>query len=169
MRKFAVGLFLAVNFALFVGLPILIYLMYVEAPPGNYTRREALTKSVPPGGTLKIAISADVTKHCDAVVYRTIIDANGTLFELLPENRKEQTDYVVELTVPLGAAPGLAYYSARIEWKCNIIQRLFPMEVYQRNLPFMVLPAEGQLPNPAQQVIYSVPLKKSDLAKGEIH
>lgn len=169
IKKIAVGAFLFLMFTLFIGMPVMGYLMYIEAPPASYARRAVLTKSVPPGGILKIAISADLTKRCDAVVYRTIIDSNGVLFELLPENRRQETDYIVDLFVPLGAAEGPAYYSARIVWKCNIVQQFFPVEVLQRNLPFNIAPSEGQFPNPAQQGIYSPPVKKSELAKGEIH
>lgn len=168
MKKLAVWFFIAMNFGLFIATPAVGFLLYSEPPPVNYGRREVLNKDVPPGGVLKIAISTDITKKCDAVVYRRIIDFNGVLFDIFPERRSTLTDYIVEVPIPLGAAPGMAYYSARIEWKCNFVQKWFPQEVLQRNIPFNIVPSEGQMPVPEQQGIYQVPMTKSELAIGEV-
>lgn len=145
--------------------PALFIYLYNEPPPVNYSRRQVLTPVVPPGGELQIRISADITKRCSSQVFRTIVDTTGRPFEFVPEARPVQTDYIVRITVPLGAAPGPAYYSARVEWSCNLVQQYFPQEVTQRNIEFTIAPAEGQLPIPQQQGIYQKPYVKSEFAK----
>jgi hypothetical protein len=145
--------------------PALFIYLYNEPPPVTYSRRQVLTPVVPPGGELQIRISSDLTKRCSSEVYRTIVDVTGRPFDFVPEPRPLSTDYTIKLTVPLGAAPGPAYYSARVAWSCNMVQKYFPQEVIQRNIDFIIAPAEGQLPMPQQQGVYQVPFKKSEYAR----
>lgn len=162
--------YLMIALMLFVGgaialSPAALVLLFREQPPISYGRREILNSQVPPGGTLKIAIASDIVKDCDAIVYRSIIDGNGTLFELAPEARPKKTNYTAEVPIPLGAFPGKAYYAPKIEWRCNFIQQFFPKIVIQRQLEFEIVPSEGQLPMPQQQGIYAMPAQKSELAR----
>lgn len=163
MKKLIVWLVIALMTGVFVGVPSLIFIMIKESPPTSYSKREVLTKNVPPGGELKISISADINKRCDATVYRSIIDSSDVVHELKETPRSQETDYIVTVTVPLGASPGQAFYSARIEWQCNFMQKLFPQEVFQRNLPFNILPIEGQFTIPQQQGIYQAPVEESEV------
>lgn len=145
--------------------PALFIYLYNEQPPVSYSRRQVLTPLVPPGGELQIRISADVFKRCSSFVHRTIVDSTGRPFEFVPEPRPVETDYVIKIVVPLGAAPGPAYYSARVQWSCNLVQQWWPQEVTQRNIDFTIAPVEGQLPMPGQQGIYQKPFTKSEYAR----
>lgn len=158
-------LFFALVFGCIAALPATFIYMYFEKPPVSYSIRKVLTPKVPPGGDLKIQISADITKACIATVYRSIVDASSVQTDYAPETRPQVTDYVITVTVPLGAAPGPAYYSARVEWQCNLVQEWFPQEVTQRNIPFDIVPSDGQLPMPEQQGIYQAPIQKSEFAR----
>lgn len=164
IRKIAVWIFLFIMFNLVVVFPSLGYLLYNEPPPFVYSRREVLTPSVPPGGTLKIQISGDISKKCAASVERTIVDGKGIPFDLGEEPRDSRTDYTVEVPIPLGTAPGQSYYVAHIKWACNVVQQWFPQEVLQRRLRFMIEPTDGQIPIPEKQGIYQEPEQKSELA-----
>jgi hypothetical protein len=145
--------------------PALFIYLYNEQPPIVYSQRKVLTPTVAPGDTLRIRISADVNKRCDATVYRTIVDSVGKPTEFVGEPRPHKTDYIVEIKVPRGAEPGPAYYSARLLWVCNVVQQWFPQEVIQRQIDFNIAPAEGQMPMPDQQGIYNAPIRKSDYAR----
>lgn len=145
--------------------PALFIYLLNEPSPVEYNRRQVLTPVVPPGGELQIRISADIRKRCSSTVYRTIVDMTGRPFDFVPEARPLETDYVIKIIVPLGAAPGPAYYAARIEWVCNLVQKYFPQEVIQRKIEFTIAPSEGQMPMPEQQGIYSKPLIKSEYAR----
>jgi hypothetical protein len=145
-------------------LPALLIYWYKEPPPVVYSQRRVLTPVVPPGGELQIRISADVTKKCNATVYRSVVDSSSVQTQYAPVFRPLETDYTVRVTIPLGAAPGPAFYSARVQWKCNFVQQWFPQEVIQRNIYFEIAPSEGQLPMPSRQGVYQAPEQKSELA-----
>lgn len=165
MTKLFIWFFVFLNFILFTALPGVVFILYNEPPPITYTKRDVLTKEAPPGGILRIEISADIPRKCTATVFRTIIDGNGVPFDLGEGKRNTATNYIVEVPIPLGAAPGMSYYSARVLWSCNIVQELFPQEIQQRNLPFIIQPSEGQLPVPERQGVYQAPITKSEYAK----
>lgn len=158
-----ITLTLHVLYFLAIGLPIL---MYLEKPPvSTYARREIDPKTlkVAPGEEVLINISAAVAnKECDGKVVRTITDSTGRSFDFAPEPRPLLETYTVPLTVPLGAYPGEAEYSATIYWSCNFVQKFFPTVIVQKPLKFEIIPAAGQLPNPEQQGIFMVPQSKSD-------
>ena len=161
---------LAVFFLGGLGLsPALLIYLYNENPPVTYTQRKVLTPIVTPGGTLKIRISSDVADDCTAIVYRTIVDSSGVQTNYAGELRPKETDYTIELTVPLGAAPGPAFYKPRLEWQCNMIQAIWPHTVFQRQLGFEIAPSDGQMQMPEQQGIYQAPFRKSEFARVQEH
>lgn len=165
MKRF-IAIFLAVFFfGGMVPIPALLIYWYNEAPPVTYTQRRVLTPVVPPGGTLKIKVSSDVSNDCTAVVTRAIVDSSGVQTTYAAELRPLETDYTVDLTVPLGAAPGQAYYIARLDWQCNMVQAIWPRTVMQRHLPFDIAPSDGQMQMPEQQGIYQKPFTKSEYAR----
>lgn len=152
----------------FLAIAIPIF-QFLERPPVPqlYLKREIMNpdKKVAPGGTLIISIAAPMTKDCDGKVLRVITDSTGREFPFAIEPRPQREEYPVELTVPLGVFPGKAEYFATIYWSCNWVQQWFPKEIKQPPLEFEILPAEGQISNPAQQGIYEAPEQKSELAK----
>jgi hypothetical protein len=140
-------------------LPGLLIYWFNESPPISYSYRRVLTPEVPPGGDLRIKVSAEVKKPCIATVTRSIVDATGTVYLKEPITRPAFTDYTVEFKIPLGASPGIAQYRAKIEWHCNIVQDYFPMIVLQPELEFMILPLQDQEQVPKQQGIYLDPTR----------
>ena len=155
MRKI-VSLGLAVMIVVSVGvLPGLFIYWFNQGSPVIYSTRKILTPVVPPGGTLRIQISAEINNHdCTATVHRSVVDAAGTAWTTEPMVRPAFTNYVAELVVPLGASPGEAQYRARVEWACNPIQKWFPLVVLQPAIPFTIAQAEGQHQVPEQQGVY---------------
>lgn len=162
MTKMFVWFFILINLLLFVGVPIVGFNLYNEPPPLLFTRRVVLTKQVPPGGTLKIEVSSDVSNRCGATIFRRIVDGKGISFNVGAATIANRTNYITEIPVPLGAASGESYYSANILWRCNIVQNWFPQEIQQRNLPFKIIPFNGQSVEPEQQGIYQEPFIEKD-------
>lgn len=142
----------------FVLVPALLSYWWFEAPSDFYIERTIETPRVPPGGTLVVHIRTRASAgQCEATVRRTIVDATQVETVYAEEVRSREADYRVELTVPLGAAPGPAIYNATIFRRCNPLQRLFPRPIEQPPLTFTIepLPMQGQVP--AQQGIYQMP------------
>lgn len=166
MKRFicwAMATFILGGIALTPGL--LIY-WFNEGVPVAYSIRKVMTPKVAPGDELKIKIVAEITKvSCKANVLRSIVDSAGVIHSVVPENRPAFSDYIVTLTVPLGAAPGPAKYRARVEWTCNPVQRYFPLVILQPEMEFEIVPVEGQMQMPEQQGIYQKPFIKSETAR----
>jgi len=148
-----------------VPVPALLIYWYNETPPITYGLRKVLTPVVAPGGNLRIKISSDVTKNCTATVFRSIVDSSGVQTAYTAESRPLETDYIVEITVPLGAAPGPAFYAARLEWQCNMVQAIWPRLIIQRQIGFDIAPADGQLPQMEKQGIYGAPIDTPEFAR----
>jgi hypothetical protein len=135
----------------------LVVYWYNEAAPVSYSHRDVLTPSVPPGGTLLIKVSAELTKGCLATSYRSIIDSSGVQTDYEPVTRPAMTDFVVAVTVPLGAVPGPAKYRSRVDWNCNLVQRWYPRSVYLPELSFTIDPTPKQEQVPEKQGIFELP------------
>lgn len=144
---------------LFAASPAMVIVLMNRAPPVYYGGRNVQTPQVPPGGVLKIDIDSEIKDGCTAKVFRAIVDSTGVATEFEPMARNNIPAQVIELTVPLGAAPGTAYYRARIEWSCNFVQKVFPYVVNQRPLKFEIVPAFNQEQRPEQQGVYEPLIK----------
>lgn len=153
--------FLVAVFTLVGTAPFIFIYLLREPPPVTYTQRKVLNKPVTPGGLpavrpgepLVIHIASDLADKCDATVYRVVVDASGRRHGFDPEPRPRETDYNVTIITPLEAFPGPAYYSGRIEWVCNWVQRWWPQVVFQKNLDFLILPAEKVIELPEGQLL----------------
>lgn len=126
--------------------PALLVYWYNEGAPVVYAQRQLLTPNVAPGDELQIQITSELKKSCVASVRRYITDATGATTEFAPVKRPAFASYTVKLIVPQSAAPGPALYGARAEWECNPLQKWFPNEVVQPDIPFMILSKQGNLP-----------------------
>lgn len=169
ITRFAVYILLTFFFGAPTIITGLLVYWYNEGVPINYAGRTMMTPIVAPGDELRIRIEAEVAKPaCRAIVDRVIIDAAGTLHDVVSETRPERSSYIVVVNVPLGASPGKAYYRAKVSWICNPVQEYFPLVILQPDLPFEIIPAEGQLQIPRQQGVYQVPMNKSELMIGEL-
>lgn len=149
----------------FLAIAIPIMMTFERAPVTKWTKRDVLNpnSTVPPGEDLKIRIEATINKECPGTVIRQIIDSKDRLFTFAEEPRQELDAYTVELNVPLGATAGPAKYTARIRWRCNWVQEWWPKEIRQAPLDFIIAPSEGQVPDPAQQGLYSDPENLDDV------
>lgn len=132
--------------------PFMIIYLINQAPPAVYTVRKVLTPKVHPGEKLIIRIAADVPQGCSATVNRVIVDASTRRHGFDPVPRPNEPEYDVELTTPIEAVPGPAYYSGRVEWSCNWLQRWWPQSVLQKNIPFIILPTDKTLPELQQEL-----------------
>jgi len=153
-------------FGSWITIPAVVIYWYNETVPTTYINREVLTPKVAPGEALRIRIeTGEFRSRCSAKVFRSIVDAAGTIHSVITEGRPERTFYTIDVTVPLGAAPGGALYRATVEWVCNPVQEIFPLTIQQQDLPFEIVPIEGQMQLPDQQGIYQIPMKKSEIAR----
>ena len=137
--------------------PAVLIVMINMEPPIHYGGREVLTPEVPPGGKLRIDVSSEVKNGCDAMVYRSIVDSTKATTEFEVISRNQIPNQIIELTVPLGATPGTAFYQARIDWSCNFVQKFFPYTVNQRPLKFKIVPLPKQEQSLEQQGVYEPP------------
>lgn len=155
MNRILFWLIFFLGFNIFVVGPSLFIFWYNEDGPLVYDQRTILTPTVPPGGKLKIRISAQVIKkNCVGTAKRTIVDSSGarTDFEEIP--RPNEPDLNVTIMVPLGAAPGRAIYLAQTIWRCNPVQEWFPKVYSQPGLEFEIVPSDDQLQLPEKQGIW---------------
>lgn len=153
--------------ALFVALPATFIWLQTEGTPVSYLEREVLTQTVPPGGTLKVHIVAKFKKQCPADVNRWIVDGRGVEHTIVAKQRPGLEDYIVEVPVPLGAAPGKASYNAKVAWKCNFVQRWLPHELFQDAIVFTISPSAGQKMDPARQGLWTPPNDFAEFARAE--
>ncbi len=150
---------------LLVSLTPAVFLFLLNAPsPVQDLQVEVLTPTVAPGQEFQARISSVLTDECTGTIWRSIIDASGVRTEYQPAVRPDQATYLVKLTVPLGASPGVAYYQVKVEWVCNMVQRIFPRVTQQRAAVFVVKPLPGQLPDLDKQGVYTQP--QNETVKG---
>lgn len=155
LKKFLTNVMFAIVFILCIvigtGPFIFIYLLQAP-PPAVYTIRKVLTPNVKPGEPLLIEIAADVSENCEATVYRVIVDSSGRRHGFDPVPRSKEPKYIVRLITPIEAVAGPAYYSGRVEWECNWVQKWWkPQVVTQKNIDFNILPGDKTLPEIQQQ------------------
>ena len=137
--------------------PAAIIVLINKQPPIYYGGREVLTPEVPPGGKLRIDVSSEIKNGCDATVYRSIVDSTKATTDFEAISRNQIPNQIIELTVPLGATPGTAFYQARIDWSCNFVQKFFPYVVNQQPLKFKIVPLPKQEQRLEQQGVYEPP------------
>ena len=128
-------MFLGALLAVFPGW--FIYMLN-EPPPSLSYFRGVINSPVPPGGKVIIRIGATTSKSCEAEATRFIVDANNVKTEFDTVMKNSSPDFTYELVVPVTAAIGPAKMLAVISWRCNFVQRYFPLIVRQPPLDFEI-------------------------------
>lgn len=86
-----------------------------------------------------------VNRLCPGLVYRVIVDVNSgaqTIFDPVPASviSMKATYINRTFTLPPNLAPGPQLYRAHIAFRCNALQRFWPLMVRTPDLPFQVVP-----------------------------
>lgn len=121
-------------------------------PPISYQRAEALSASVPAGGSIDIEFEVSRERICPSTVKRWLVDAAGdrhsiTNFTVGSNLKRGKEVYQRSITVPENAAVGPAYYEVKLEFACNIIQRLgWPVKLDAPHIKFQILPSVSLTP-----------------------
>lgn len=130
----------------------LVYMLLDRSPPITYQRAEALAPSVPAGGSIEVEFEVNRDRICPSTVKRWLVDAAGTRHSItnftVGSNLKRGKEvYQRSITVPENAAIGPAYYEVKLEFACNIIQRLgWPLKLNAPFIKFEILPSVSLTP-----------------------
>lgn len=99
--------------------------------------------------TIKAAVRRDVRRNCSAEFSRYIFDSSNTRFDVGTQvasaelvkaiNERSPNELKVSFIVPQTASPGSAWMETVLQYHCNKVHRIWPIEVTTR-MPFEVLP-----------------------------
>lgn len=118
-----------------------------RTPPIEYTRGEALTPIVAPGGVLVVEFDVVRTRICPVVSSR-YIGQDGEIevvrvseFKFRQSTKPGPETYTSEITLPLNLPLGRSYYQLALPFMCNWVQRIFswPVEVASPRVYFTVV------------------------------
>lgn len=115
-------------------------------PPIVYEKAQALTSSVPQGGTIEVEFQVFRQRICPAEVKRWLLDSHGVKhaipsFTVGLEFLVGRERYRRSFTVPEAAATGPASYYVVLEYRCNWLHRLgWPIELVSPSVHFDITP-----------------------------
>lgn len=137
------------NMTLIAGLMAIAWFAADRAPPFALVAVDPAIGS--PGAYLTIhaTVKRDPTRECSAEFSRFIFDAAGARYDLGANIASAEMIRAIELKhpgrmlvtikLPENIQAGLARMTTVLEYRCNKIHRLWPIEV-TTNMPFTVLP-----------------------------
>lgn len=106
------------------------------------------------GSSAYVIFGATENRDCEGIVHRSIIDSGGHVFTLAPEPSiypsllsGDKKQFVKEVTIPLGVAPGPATYVSDLDRWCNWPQKLFWHFHNHYEAAFTVARVPGPIPN----------------------
>jgi hypothetical protein len=115
-------------------------------PPLLFDRAEALSDSVPQGGTIQLEFAVFRRRICDSDAMRTLTDSAHVehaipSFTKGPRRLAGYDRYRRSITIPDAAATGLATYRVHVKYYCNPMHRLgWPIEVVSPPIRFRITP-----------------------------
>ncbi|EJN04215.1 hypothetical protein [Phyllobacterium sp. YR531] len=121
-------------------------------PPIFYIKASALSVSVPQGGTIEVEFEVERSRICSSTVKRWLVDSAGTRhsitnFTVGSNLKKGREVYQRSITIPANAAVGTAYYEVKLEFACNVIQRLgWTVKVNAPHIKFEITPSTSLVP-----------------------
>lgn len=121
-------------------------------PPIVYLKAVALSDTVPQGGSIEIEFEVNRSRICSSNVKRWLVDAaqtrhSITSFTVGSNLKKGREVYQRTITIPENAAVGPAYYEVKLEFACNVIQRLgWPLKLDAPHIKFEILPSVSLTP-----------------------
>lgn len=134
----------AALFSLLVVAP-LAYMVMDRDVPLKIEGGEVLPEQVVLGDTAQVHWQMQVLRICSGVVYRSLVDSQGTVWNSAPSKTKRSMklgalDFTRNFQVPYGMALGPAKYQVKVLWRCNPLQQYWPIEMHTPVLTFKVLP-----------------------------
>lgn len=123
------------------------YLLTDRDLPLRIARGEISPTRVVLGDTADVHWQMEVLRVCSGVVYRSLIDSQDTVWNSAPiKTRKSirvgKLQFTREFQVPYGMALGPAKYQVTVLWKCNALQKYWPIKQQTPVLNFIVVPPE---------------------------
>lgn len=115
-----------------------------EPPPPPNPNRSVLSKTVRRGDFLVVTAARVAGPYCSGWIYRQVTDSSGDLIV-------SETDFrptilpplsnmsIRRIPIPSYASLGTARYDVTIQWSCNLLQRLFPVEQTLQPLAFEII------------------------------
>jgi hypothetical protein len=116
---------------------LLMFIALLDAShPEPTNNRRVQTPVVAPGERLVITNGLTTPTTCNALIYRTVYDGEGTRVYSeseykpgVPYTDVPPVHVLRAIPIPDYADPGPAEYHVVVEWQCNFVQRLFPQIV----------------------------------------
>lgn len=122
---------------LFFGLPVVAFLVFIgysafiDRQPMVSSEYRVLTPEVQQGGIFTIRYKVQWSSRCRVTGFRVIIDGVGFQHSITPDTRFVEegfNEFDISLPIPPAAAVGDALYHGFIEYECNWLQRIWPLE-----------------------------------------
>lgn len=127
-----------------------------RTPPIHIESVIAETKSVPPGGELKVRYTVNRVRSCTTRIQKMIQDAGGKYEtsddqEILAVLRPLGHDsYVSSTIIPKNFERGPAWYRSGRKYDCNPLHAFWPITVLVADIPFMI---EGEVAKEPLEVV----------------
>jgi len=112
---------------------------------------EVVSTQVRQGESLDISYDVTWNSRCQITAFRYIIDAMQVEWPITQQDRIVEpgpSRFTIRIPIPLAAAPGEAIYRADIAYRCNPLQRFFPLQTKLTPRHFTILPG----PNPSSGI-----------------
>lgn len=114
-------------------------------PPTRIMRAEVITKTVPPGGELRIAYTVQRVRSCPTHVDRVLYDSESVRTDLQDIDFAASpgplgySNYILIVPIPRNFAQGRGHYKTIASYVCNPLQRvLSPVVVPGDDIEFTV-------------------------------
>lgn len=130
----------------------LVTMILDRTPPITYQRADSIASTVPQGGSIDVEFEVNRERICPSTVKRWLVDSAGTRHSItnftVGSNLKRGKEvYQRAITVPETATIGPAYYEVKLEFACNIIQRLgWPVRLDAPHIKFEIIPSVSLTP-----------------------
>jgi hypothetical protein len=133
--------------------------------------RTIITPVVRPGGEFRYINYFTRTKFCETVVQRWLIDHRGQVHPIAPVmaampttalNVRQESE--ARIPVPSDMPAGQAWNVFQSTWKCNPLQRLWPVKGPVTRIPFVVAgdPVEARLMFQSDPIALTAPVWEDD-------
>jgi hypothetical protein len=122
-----------------------VYMLADRDPPFAFIRGEIVPDNPSPGESISVIWYANITRRCDGIVHRRIIDSHGVIFNFtsVPALYRYSPDiakFARTFPLPAGIAQGWAEYAPDVFYWCNPLQKLWPIHGKAPALKFFVTP-----------------------------
>lgn len=136
----------AALFSAFIIAPLTFMLLDRELPVVQ-TPAELNPSQVRPGQIVELIWKADVRRLCKGTVSRQWVDSEGVIFYVSPDPTVARANpthlgpdkmFSRDVVIPSGMSPGQARMVVDIEYRCNIMHSLWPIQAPTLTTSFFV-------------------------------